>query len=254
MKTITKNILEKFFKVRVERLTYGTLQTRKLLINEAVHLEKGVIFIAIPKTGTTSVRTQLSQLGKPIIHNPHLDIIQVRDLIHTYILIKRLGTNTSFPSVNLADNEEIKKDSELIFNSLFKFSAVRNPWSRAVSLYFRREGVKIKDLMTFDEFCTQHFYASDTCYYPTLHKNQYDWLSDENGVNLMDYVYKVEQFSSAVKEIQNLTEGKLVLTDSQENRNPDSRSKDYRKLFNDKTRKIIEKRFEKDIDYFKYTF
>ena len=37
------------------------------------------------------------------------------------------------------------------------------------------------------------------------------------------------------------------------NVNPYSKSHNYRSMYNNKTRKIIEKRFEKDIDYFKYT-
>ena len=56
------------------------------IVNEAVHLEKNWIFIAIPKTGTTSIRTQLKQKGVPLIPNPHLNILQVRDAINFFFL------------------------------------------------------------------------------------------------------------------------------------------------------------------------
>ncbi len=45
-----------------------------LILNEAVNFEKQCIFIAVPKTGTTSVRVQIGQQGTPLIPNPHLDI------------------------------------------------------------------------------------------------------------------------------------------------------------------------------------
>ena len=54
---------------------------------------------------------------------------------------------------------------------------------------------------------------------PTLHKNQYDWLSDENGDFMMDYVFKLENFESAIQEIKKETDGKLKLEKLVENKN-----------------------------------
>ena len=70
----------------------------------------------------------------------------------------------------------------------------------------------------------------------------------------MDFVYKVEEYENAIDEISKITNGRLLLDNVKRNVNPNSKSSDYRNMYNDKTRKIIEKRFEKDIDYFKYTF
>ena len=84
------------------------------IVNEAVHLEHKWIFIAIPKTGTTSIRTQLRQIGKPLIPNPHLNILQVRDAIDIFFLKENLATNRSFPSVEVKtypqELENINKD------------------------------------------------------------------------------------------------------------------------------------------------
>lgn len=226
----------------------------QLTVNEAVNLEKKVIFIAVPKTGTTTVRAQTSQAGTPLIKNPHLNILQVRELIYVYLLAKSLGSNMGFPNENPVFDADVKKEANDIFESFFKFSAVRNPWARTVSLYFRREGLQLNEKMDFGKFCEYHMYASDTCYYPTLHKNQYDWLCNEEGKMLMDYVYKVENFHTAINEINELTEGKVILFNEKRNHNPISKSSDYRNMYNDKTRKIIAERFEKDIDFFKYTF
>ena len=248
-KEIVKESLEKTLNVEISRP-----RKKKLIINEAINFDKEVIFVAIPKTGTTSVRTQIKQEGKPLIDNQHLDILQIRDLIYFDLLRKTLGTNYSFPNPDRPSNSALRDETEKIFNSFFKFSAVRNPWARAVSLYFRREGVQLKDKMSFHEFCEKHMYASDTCRHPTLHKNQYDWLSSEDGKILVDYFYKVEEFENAIIDIKKRTNERVVLVNKTLNKNPNSKSSDYRNLYNDRTRKIIEKRFEKDIDYFKYTF
>ena len=176
------------------------------------------------------------------------------DLIYIYLLKENLGINKLFPSKNIACDDVLRKKAAKIFDSYFKFSAVRNPWARAVSLYYRTEGIRLKDKITFDKFCENHIYASDTCHHPTLHKNQFDWLASKNGKILVDYVYKVEEYKKAISEIKSLTNGRLVLDNVKRNVNPNSKSNDYRNIYNEKTRKLIKKRFEKDIDYFKYTF
>lgn len=224
------------------------------ILNQAVNFEKQCIFIAVPKTGTTTVRSQLRQPGTPLIPHPHLNIIQVRDSLYVYFLTQALGKNTSFPSDSIPSDAELRLKAEMVFGSFFKFSAVRNPWARAVSLYSRREGVETKGNISFEEFCENHFYASDTCRQPTLHQNQLDWLCDENGECIMDYVYKLEEFDSAVREIDKLTNGRVKLEKRNVNRNPSSESTSYRDLYTERTRKLVAKRFEKDIDTFKYTF
>ncbi len=108
--------------------------------------------------------------------------------------------------------------------------------------------------ISFENFCEKHIYASDTCIYPTLHANQLDWLVDESGEMVMDYIYKVENFDQAVQEIAERTNGRVQLSIRRSNYNPQSKSREYRNLYNDRTRRLIAERFEKDIDYFKYTF
>ena len=162
------------------------------IVNEAVNFDKKCIFVAVPKTGSTTVRSQMRQLGVPLIENPHLNIIQIRDALYVYLLKEALGKNKRFPTSNVLADAEIRQKARETFDGFFKFSAVRNPWARAVSLYFRREGVKTSEGISFEEFCKHHWYSSDTCSHPTLHQNQFDWLSDENGELIMDYVFKLE--------------------------------------------------------------
>jgi hypothetical protein len=241
LKRIARRILEPF------------RSTRKLILNEAVNLEKQVIFIAIPKTGTTSIRDQIRAEGDALIPNPHLSIMQVRDALYAYFLRLSMKQCDKFPTEQVPTDAQVRLLTAQAFNSCFKFSSVRNPWGRAVSLYFRREGVQVRDEMSFDDFCERLLHASDTCRQPTLHKNQFDWLCDESGDLLVDYVYKLEDFRDALSEIEKRTDGRIRIKYVEYNTNRHSPG-DYRTLYSARARNLIAKRFEKDIDYFKYTF
>ena len=223
------------------------------ILNESVNFEKQYIFIAVPKAGTTSVRLQLRQKGIQLIKTPHLNIIQIRDSLYVYFLKQNLKRNKTFPSEQVPSDADLHIKAKEVFNTFFKFAAVRNPWARAVSLYSRRS-IQIKGKISFEDFCKNHLYASDTCLHPTLHQNQLDWLCDENGQCIMDYVYKLENFYQATKEIAERTNGRLQIVAREVNYNPNSNSRSYRDLYTGETRKMIAKRFEKDIDTFKYTF
>lgn len=249
-----KRIIEKTFNIEISRSKKQTNEVIPSIVNQAVNLEKEVIFVAIPKTGTSTVRNQLKQKGQALIPNAHLDICQIRDAIYFHLLKQVLGQNYSFPNENIPTDEALRQKAKQLFESYFKFSAVRNPWARAVSLYYRKEGLQLKDKMSFEQFCDYHIYASDTCSQPTLHKNQLDWLTSQDGEVLVDYIYKLEEYEKAIVEIKGRTNGRLVLENIKRNVNPNSKSGNYREMYNDKTRKIIATRFEKDIDYFKFTF
>lgn len=108
--------------------------------------------------------------------------------------------------------------------------------------------------MSFTEFCRNHIYASDTCYHLTLHHNQLDWICDEDGQCIMDYVYRLEDFDQAIAEIAERTDGRIQLTHKKANLNPNSGSVSYRDLYTEETKKLIADRFQKDIAFFKYTF
>src|SRR4029077_4663650 len=90
--------------------------------NEAINFDKQVIFIAVPKTGTTSVRNQLRSQGPFLVPNSHLDITQLRSLLYFWSLRKILGTNARFPNGGMPSDTQIRADSEQTFRRFFKFS------------------------------------------------------------------------------------------------------------------------------------
>lgn len=225
-------------------------------LNDAVNFELETIFIAIPKTGTTSVRDQIAPRGTFLVPFPHLDLMQVRDSLYTYLLLRTLNRNRRrFPSVGVPSDADVRAQARAVFERFFKFSSVRNPWARAVSLYFRDEGIKkLSETMSFEAFCEQHLYASDTCLNPTLHQNQVDWIVDERGEVAVDYVYKIEEFEARIDEIRERSGGRVRLEPLRSNVNDRSRATDYRDLYTGHARSLIARRFEKDIDTFGYVF
>jgi len=225
-------------------------------LNEAVNFPKKTIFIAVPKTGTTSIRDQLNEPGLPLIPEFHLTIRQVRDSLYTFLLTQALNRNHSFPTdpALVKTDDDLREEAAEIFRSFFKFASVRNPWARTVSLYKRREGVKVAKDMDFDTFCKQLRYSSDTCRHPTRMPDQLDWMTDENGELLVDYVLKLEDQENAVREINELTGGRLGLESRRLNSNPNSESESYRDLYSREARDHVAKAFQRDIEYFGYTF
>ncbi|MEM7766349.1 MAG: sulfotransferase family 2 domain-containing protein [Pseudomonadota bacterium] len=230
------------------------MRTRPFHFNEAVNFDLSCILIAVPKTGTTTVRSQIRKAGDFMFPEPHLNAMQVRRGLYAYFLKQALKTNTSFPSKGVPTDAELVEASEAVFRDFFKFSAVRNPWARTASIYARAEGLQLRDTMSFSQFCDQLTAASDTCSYPTWHKNQADWLVDDTGEICMDYVYKVEDAANAFAEIRERTEGRVQLEAVHRNVNPNSKSATYQDLYDDASKAAIGRLFEKDIDLFKYAF
>lgn len=222
--------------------------------NEAVNDDLKAIFVAVPKTGTTSVRNQIRPEGFAMIDVPHLSIRQIRIAIEAFHLWRSLDGNAGFPNETVPTQEDAEAAARTSFDQAFKFASVRNPWARAVSLYSRREGIQVSDKMSFDAFIEAHCFASDTSARPSRFRNQLDWLTDAEGTMLVDYVYRLEDLDTAVDEIRARTDGRIVLERRERNVNTASKSKSYKDLYTDHTRKLIATRFEADIDTFKYTF
>lgn len=223
-------------------------------INEAINFELNCIFVAVPKTGTTSVRTQISSCGDYLVKNPHLTLNQLKQLIYPFLLKCNLRSNFTFPTdKDFPTDKQIFDFSEIIFKKMYKFGSVRNPWSRVYSLYTRREALQCEPIMSFSEFVNQIYLASDTCLHPFKTESQLDWFTDYDGNVIADYIYKIENLNDAISTITEQTNGKIVLQNRHLNR-VNMISTRYQEVYSDRDKKIVERLFEKDIDYFKYTF
>lgn len=205
------------------------------------------IFVEVPKTGSSSIR---AIIGSP--PKLHLNICQIRyDMQHywthyggkkNWILAGLYLLLPERKRIEIGDNQ---------FDSYYKFGFVRNPWDRVVSLYLRKEGLQMKDKMTFDEFVEWIKYSSSTCIHPVPHANQLDWLVDPHGNMLVDFIGKFENYHNDWGVIANRLGALSELP--HKNKNPIKR-KHYIEYYSKKTMGIIGDKFRVDIDYFGYEF
>ena len=223
-------------------------------LNENINFIKNFIYIAVPKTGSTSIRNQLSNNSTFFISNPHLTLNQTKDLIYPYLLSCNLGRNRNFPITQNSppSDFELRQLSSELFKRMFKFGSVRNPWARVYSLYTRKEAIQCKQNISFSLFLENLRYANDTCLHPLRTLNQIDWFLDSNGKNIANYIYKLEDLNKAINEIKDLTNGRIILKNK--NLNVNNQTNDYRKYYDEEGKNIVAKLFEKDIDFFKYLF
>lgn len=246
-------MLRKFKRYIKDRRGIGQVQE----INnpcESIDLDRKIMFIAIPKTGSSSMRSYTRGEGAYLVPQEHLNFRESRDALMAYLIRSKLGGNRAFPSHDVPSYDELLVLRNLYIEELVKFSVVRNPWARAVSLYFRSEGIKLSDRMSFGAFAERMSYASDTCVFPSRHQNQLDWLVDENGRIAVDFVLKLEELSRKTDELNDKLQGRCKIGHARLNVNPASKSESYRDIYSDASRRRIAALFEKDIDYFGYTF
>ena len=221
--------------------------------NEAVNFDLNCIFIAVPKTGTTTVRSQVRSLGPFMIDNPHLSLAQIQSILYPYILKCNLGRNCNFPTPReLATDREVREDAIELFSTMFKFGSVRNPWARMFSMYRRKEGVQVSSQIPFSEFINNIQYASDTCLHPLKMASQLDWFRDKKGKIAMDYIFKLEEIEKAIEQIEEMSNGRITIQNKKKNVNPQSAS--YKDAYTQKEVKIVERLFQEEIEYLGYTF
>ncbi len=146
--------------------------------------------------------------------------------------------------------------------SLFKFAFVRNPWDRLVSWYMMmQQNLGRSDLRfwlyirthasTFEEFilnCPD--IIDDVDGRKSLWFNQLDYLSDEKGNLIVDYVGRYEHFENDVQHVLN----KLQLSNVVVPYTNKSNHYHYSVYYSEKTRNIVSERYARDIEFWGYRF
>ena len=79
------------------------------------------------------------------------------------------------------------------FDSYFKFSFVRNPWSRLVSIY---KYLGYYEVMPFKQFLQEEFRDDNAWEARLFVKAQYDYLYNDEGDQLVDYIGRFEELQS----------------------------------------------------------
>lgn len=187
--------------------------------------EKKFVFIHIQKTAGSSIAKVLSKDG---------------------------GTKIICPQHTFIKNCSYNKD-------YFKFTIVRNPWDRLVSWYniIKLVGVRnnfykyiLNNSKNFSEFINLTDVILDGNVNKSISFNQLDYISDDNGKILVDYIGKFENLNEDIKIIGERI-GYVNLTIPHLNK---FKHKDYRTYYTDRDIELVQEMYKRDIDYFNYKF
>lgn len=186
------------------------------------------IYIAIPKTGTTTIHNAFSNLDDDTLFIERLNKNQ-KDKVNQFI----------YKHIEATDLEKQIEN----FDKYFKFTFVRNPYARAVSwvyYYFRNNKINLHE-HSFKELI---FKCPDwiwTC--------QRKFIFEDNK-NLMNFVGKIEN----LQEDFNVVCDKIKIPQQQLPHKNKSKHKSYTEYYDDETRQIVAEKYAKDIEYFGYKF
>jgi len=141
--------------------------------------------------------------------------------------------------------------NEDLFKEIFKFTFVRNPWSRIVSAYFFDKSHPNKRNPTFTSFSDYLKKIHQSTGLQSVHKlNCLDWISDKNGNVLVDYVGRFEHLQQDFDIICD----KIGIPRQQLPQKNKTKHKHYTEYYDDETREIVAEKYVKDIEYFGYKF
>lgn len=137
---------------------------------------------------------------------------------------------------------EIKKMLGLhAWKTYFKFTVVRNPWDKVVSLYHHRFGPN--PAISFSEFVDKYIKRSVDWDLYTIKKEPRCnfYIRFENLEEDIERVCQILRIPFNKKRIQHYKLGNKI-------------HNHYRDYYDDKTREIVRKVYQREINFFKYTF
>jgi hypothetical protein len=120
-------------------------------------LLNGCLFIHIPKTGGTSIRTAMASDKSAVM------LTRIEDYLNDDVRVNLYNPH-ALPA-------EIKPALGGLYERLWKFTFVRNPWNRYVSCYFYRQEVR-----PFDEFLEDIFERGFTTISQYLKNTEYQFV------------------------------------------------------------------------------
>ena len=209
-----------------------------------VSFDHNFLFVHIPKTGGTSIRNALAPFAVEPLSYRHNRVL-TRFGINTNVL---LG---NYQSYRYRKHAEISTPYRCIpsdvFDGLFKFSFVRNPWDLLVSNYSyilnhsdHKRYQRVSKL-TFPEFV--EFAAGKGIGF------QKRSISDASGNLLVD---RVGYFESMKSDFDEMTD-RLMIVAELPHLNHVPRA-DYRDFYDAKTRDRVAEIYRDDIEAFEYEF
>ena len=210
-------------------------------------------FIHIPKSAGNSI--------KHAFYNKHLFGRQIKskflfDRLHPIIkTFKSNPTPINLKTCILVTSLFHKNIYEEIKNVTprFCFAFTRNPWDRVVSSYFYLRERNLKEIpksMTFESFVIELKENWGSDFGGAVVKRQLDFITDPNGNIFVDFLGRYESLQKHFDEVCKIIGIEPITLLITNNTIHDH----YTTYYNEKTVKIVEELYEKDIDAFRYGF
>lgn len=220
----------------------------------------GLIFVAIPKTGTTSVTRALSRIepseGGLQLLNEWID----KEYRRKYNL-DEIGDNKPGRGKHLSAIQIKYILGEEEFNRCLKFSVVRNPWARMVSRYFfthvesepsdeeklRRGTTRKFHDQKFETWISKRWLRHKA---GKRQNSQCRKLVDLDGQLLVDHVGQLEN----VQDTLDWVSDRVGIDRIKMPHVNGTRKGHYAKFYNERTREMVADMCSQDIEFFNYQF
>lgn len=137
----------------------------------------------------------------------------------------------------------------------FTFAFVRNPWDKVASHYHYRVKTNQTGLgqnsIGFNEWVVRAYGERDPSYYdhPRMFMPQVEWIDDEGGVCLVDFVGRYERLEEDFGTVCERTGRSGDLPHLKSSDRPH-----YEKLYSERAAEVVARRFHRDIERFGYEF
>lgn len=213
-------------------------------------LKYNFLFVHIAKTGGTSVRDALQPLR---YRDPHFPLQWLCSRLSA-MTSHRLGVKFPRHAKTIAAKEMLP---QALFEGLFKFAFVRNPWDLQVSSFhhIRRERPHLMaQIETFDQFLRWKLdpVRPYQFHLDTSIELQSDYVVDLHGRQLVDFLGHYETLTEDFAEVcRRIGIAQPALP---HRRQADDRGRDYRSYYSDDLAALVARHFEPDIRRFGYRF
>jgi hypothetical protein len=199
-----------------------------------ISFQKRFLFIHIPKTAGNSIQSIVSDYSEDelVALRSEQDGIERFGLRNPKYKIKKHSTLAEYNAAL----------GEVQFGDLYKFTCVRNPWDRMVSLYFTpTQDIGAWDRKKFRKVISKAVPVAD---YLRLDKGEKDPFDN------VDYIMRFENLTDDFRTVCG-TLGISPMTLPQYNR---SSREHYSKYYDDELRELVCARFAAEIERFGYIF
>ena len=204
-----------------------------------ISLKHNFLFIHIPKTAGNSIQNVLRAYSEDriVCMAPHQDGVERFEVRSDRFNIHKHSTLLDYRS---------QLDEEM-FQRLFKFTSVRNPWDRLISFYFSpHRGRVIWDRQEFMRFVEVIPPLTDHIALEAPNNS-------DSGTNCFSYINHFIRFENLNHDFQQVCEQTGIPYTPLPQRNK-SEHQYYKSYYDEEIVELVTRRFSEEIRFFGYTF